>query len=71
MRRLRRSRKGKLSPGNAAHMIGEVLKALRGCRSNLRLAGAPKAADYVARAIKSAEGAHRHAQRRRTTEAAG
>jgi hypothetical protein len=35
---------------------------LKGARDRLRFAGANKAADYVARALKSAEGAERHAR---------
>jgi hypothetical protein len=36
---------------------------LRRVRTSLREAGAPKAADYVQRALKSVEGARRHAER--------
>lgn len=36
---------------------------LRHARRELRAVGASQAADYVSRAIKSAEGAARHAQR--------
>lgn len=42
--------------------IGGALRHLKEARDHLRLAGADKAADYVARAIKSAEGAARHAR---------
>lgn len=37
---------------------------LKQARAELRKAGAGNAADYVQRALKSAEGAVRHAQRR-------
>ena len=39
-----------------------ALASLRAARRRLRAAGSDRAADYVARAIKSAEGALRHAQ---------
>lgn len=42
--------------------VGAAIHHLREARDNLRLAGADKAADYVARALKSAEGAYRHAR---------
>lgn len=42
--------------------IGAVAQ-LRIARDWLRAAGAKNAADYVARALKSAEGAKRHAER--------
>jgi hypothetical protein len=41
--------------------IKSARHALRFARDRLREAGADKAADYVARALKSAEGAQRHA----------
>lgn len=44
--------------------IADALEHLRIARTLLRTrAKAPRAADYVARAIKSAEGAARHAAR--------
>lgn len=45
-------------------MVRGALADLRRARYSLRLAGADKAADYVARSIKSAEGALNHARRR-------
>jgi hypothetical protein len=42
--------------------IGAAIRHLREARDSLRLAGADKAADYVARALKSTEGAYRHAR---------
>lgn len=44
--------------------IENAIRYLRAARNILRHAGAKKAADYVARALKSAEGALRHAQGR-------
>jgi hypothetical protein len=44
-----------------AFVIAEGLLDLCRVRDNLRAAGAEKAADAVQRAIKSAEGAYRHA----------
>lgn len=41
--------------------IGRALADLRAARENLKMAGAPQAAKYVARAEKSAAGAYRHA----------
>ena len=41
--------------------IRRAIDDLRMARTELRGVGAKKAADYVARAIKSAEGAERHA----------
>lgn len=43
-------------------IISEALDALREARRYLRGVGSKNAADYVARAIKSAEGALRHAE---------
>jgi hypothetical protein len=48
---------------------GDARLALKACveirraRDRLRRIGAHKAADYVQRALKSAQGAHRHAER--------
>lgn len=44
--------------------IEAAVSRLREARGLLRDAGANRAADYVARALKSAEGAQRHAERR-------
>lgn len=44
-------------------MVGLALGHMRQAREILRLAGAGNAADYAARALKSAEGAERHAKR--------
>lgn len=46
---------------NASDGIEAALGHLREARDLLRLAGAGKAADYVARSMKSADGAYRHA----------
>lgn len=46
-----------------APAIRNALDHLRDARSKLRAAGSKNAADYVARAMKSAEGALRHADR--------
>lgn len=43
-------------------LISRAIHQLKEARDDLRLAGADKAADYVARALKSAEGAARHAR---------
>jgi len=43
--------------------IRQQLKALRRVRAELRRLGAKNAAQYVGRAIKSVEGAERHALR--------
>jgi hypothetical protein len=43
--------------------IGVALNYLRDARAALRRAGAKNAAAYVSRALKSAEGAQRHAER--------
>jgi hypothetical protein len=42
----------------------DALDDLKAARGRLRFAGAKKAAAYVARALKSAQGAARHAERR-------
>lgn len=44
---------------------GEAFTLLRRARDLLVRAGAPRAADKVRRALKSADGAHRHAVLRR------
>ena len=46
-------------------VIGDAIAKLRTARYLLRLCGSKNAADYVGRALKSAEGALRHAQRMR------
>lgn len=43
--------------------IRTAIARLKDARDGLRGAGCKNAADYVARALKSAEGAERHAQR--------
>ncbi len=58
-RKLRTVKRGDIGKINAA--IG----ALRTARRYLREAGAKRSAAYVARALKSAEGAERHARRAR------
>jgi hypothetical protein len=50
-------------PATRAHNVAESLHYLKLARDLLRLAGAPRARAYVARALKSAEGAQRHALR--------
>lgn len=45
-------------------LVGDALVYLRRARNDLRAAGCPKAAAAVRRAVKSTEGALRHAQRR-------
>lgn len=55
------------SPLTDAEKVSAIdlsLTHLRQARERLRAAGAKNAADYVARAIKSTEGAKRHARRR-------
>ena len=44
-------------------LISMAIARLHIARAFLRSAGAKNAADYVARALKSAEGAQRHAER--------
>lgn len=51
-------------------LIREAIEDLRKARNRLRSAGAPKAADYVARAMKSAEGAQRYCRNKRYTKVA-
>ena len=46
----------------ALDAINDALNDLATARDKLRNAGAPRAADYVARAMKSADGARRHAE---------
>lgn len=46
-------------------IIADALADLHRARNYLRRCGSKKAADYVAAAIKSAEGAYRHATARR------
>ena len=52
------------TPRQRLRSIEKALRHLRVARNFLRRAGAPKAADYAARTLKSAEGAERHALRR-------
>jgi hypothetical protein len=51
-----------ITPSDSLHIDGAV-EALRSARRLLRKAGATNAADYVCRALKSADGASRHARR--------
>jgi hypothetical protein len=44
-------------------LIAGAIANLKAARDTLRTCGCKNAADYVARAMKSAEGAHRHALR--------
>ncbi len=44
-------------------LIRRAIDQLKAARDDLRGAGSKNAADYVARALKSAEGALRHANR--------
>jgi hypothetical protein len=48
--------------------ISTAVESLRFARDRLRLAGANNAASYVARALKSAQGAFRHAEGRFYTQ---
>lgn len=48
-----------------ANDIAQAIAMLREARKLLRGAGAKRAADYVARSIKSSDGARRHAEGRR------
>jgi hypothetical protein len=60
-----------LGPEGAAVRIAQAIGSMRVARVMLRSAGANNAADYVARAIKSAEGALRHARHRANRTGAG
>lgn len=51
-------------PSDIVYGISMALRQLREARDKLRISGAAQAADYAGRAIKSAEGAMRHAERR-------
>jgi hypothetical protein len=57
-------RKVRPLPQTDVNNIGLAILDLKAARNRLRFAGADRAADYVARALKSAEGAQRHANRR-------
>lgn len=50
-------------PINRPVFVRNAIEALKTAREELRIAGANNAADYVARALKSAEGALRHSER--------
>jgi hypothetical protein len=54
--------RAKVHPSAAPIVIKNALADLRSARDLLRDAGCKNAADYVARAMKSAEGALRHAE---------
>ena len=56
-------RRCKIGPASQACVIRAARGKLAEARDYLRLARAKRAADYVARAMKSAEGAERHASR--------
>jgi hypothetical protein len=47
-------------------VIQDAIRSMKYARGRLRACGCKAAADYVARAMKSAEGAHRHASRMRS-----
>jgi seryl-tRNA synthetase len=56
----------KLKPANSDNLrdIASAINHMEKARDYLRSAGCSNAADYVARALKSAHGAERHARRR-------
>jgi hypothetical protein len=51
------------TPANRLERVRLAIRLIRTARNHLREAEADNAADYVARALKSAEGAERHALR--------
>jgi hypothetical protein len=57
-------RRSRLSDNDAIAAIDYAICRLHSARHMLRIAGSKPAADYVSRAIKSAEGAFNHALRR-------
>lgn len=59
------SRKLRAVTGGDVARIQGAINTLRRAKKTLRDAGAKKAAAYVARAMKSTEGALRHAERAR------
>ncbi len=50
-------------PAEHPGIIADAIRHLRSARALLRQVGSKAAADYVARTLKSAEGAKRHAER--------
>lgn len=58
-------RRAKVPADQQPSVINTALLSMRAARDALRICGCKNAADYVARALKSAEGALRHAQRLR------
>jgi len=64
MRVQKARQRSKVGVDMAPTIIEIALRHLRSARTSLREAGAKNAADCVARALKSAEGAKRHAERR-------
>lgn len=54
-------RRSKVDPAVQPVYIENAIRELRSARDRLRKVGCKNAADYVARALKSAEGALRHA----------
>ncbi|MBR0998793.1 hypothetical protein ABIF65_003724 [Bradyrhizobium japonicum] len=62
------------APGSRLERVRLAAQLLRTARNHLRIAGANNAADYVQRALKSVQGAERHArgmETRATIPAAG
>lgn len=58
----RAKRAAKVARGRQPIEIHMALEQMRGARTRLRDCGCKRAAEYLSRAIKSAEGAYRHAQ---------
>jgi hypothetical protein len=56
-------RRAVIAPSVQPYEINNAIKELKRARDRLRACGCKHAADYVARALKSAEGADRHAWR--------
>jgi hypothetical protein len=54
-------RRATIAPEYQPAAITQARLALMAARDHLRAAGCKRAADYAARALKSAEGAERHA----------
>lgn len=55
-------------PATRVHRVRLAATLLRTARNHLRIAGAKNAAQYVQRALKSVEGAERHALRKEREE---
>lgn len=63
MTQTKAKRRAEIAPAEQPKMIADAITNLTYARDYLRMCGCKRAADYAARALKSAQGAKNHADR--------